>query len=94
MLKSSPVDSNYNIIIVVYSHLCIIGIYTYVYYRALYTVIYIIIIYMDLYTYVYIQLSIYYRGLYSISHKKVKVPYALVRLRYLRGTLEVRLRYA
>ena len=31
---------------------------------------------------------------YSISHKKVKVPYALVRLRYLRGTLEVRLRYA
>ena len=33
-------------------------------------------------------------SIYSISHKKVKVPYALVRLRYLRGTLEVRLRYA
>ena len=32
--------------------------------------------------------------MYSISHKKVKVPYALVRLRYLRGTLEVRLKYA
>ena len=31
-----------------------------------------------------------YTHIYSISHKKVKVPYALVRLRYLRGTLEVR----
>ena len=33
-------------------------------------------------------------SIYSISHKKVKVPYALVRLRYAWGTLEVRLRYA
>ena len=38
--------------------------------------------------------QLYSTYMYSISHKKVKVPYALVWLRYLRGTLEVRLRYA
>ena len=39
---------------------------------------------------IHIIYVIIYVCMYSTSHKKVKVPYALVRLRYLRGTLEVR----
>ena len=52
--------------------------------------------YVWIYMYVcmYVCMYVMYVCMYSISHKKVKVPYALVRLRYLRGTLEVRLRYA